>query len=339
MIYNFTEFLYERMGFPDVIEPYYEVIYDKIKKLLEGYYNRKGKLANYKTSEEITYDEIRQFVDDETFRKFPIEKIRLDFYIKIVKDVEKISYDATYFGQSYRRNPEGETFYIDSDSGLVEKALDIKMEFAIKIPRNIEIIKSTDIDKIMLDNITHELFHAYDEFNKKKKKLSWGGTWGDIRETILKDVKLKKMMKSDTIYNFLWWLYTIEDEEVRANIASLGLMKFDTLLDLKKSTVWKDYAGTEFDAESEAEDAKKELKKECGDEAEYYYDNFGKILIQKYKEFTRNSRIERDNKILSLEDKNLLEVFKFFEAKIHEVCDMVKRKISKLVGNYKIEEE
>jgi hypothetical protein len=327
MIYKFNEFLNERMGFPIVLESYYKVVHKKINKLIETYFNRKGKLAN---------DEIKEFVSDEDFKKLPIEKIRLDFYIKLLKDIDKIEYDALYYGQSFRRIIDNqETLVINSESGLIDKALDVRMSFTIKIPRHIDIIKTTVIDKIMVDNITHELYHAYDEYNKKQNKIYWCGIWADVQDMFERDENLKNMMKSKSIYNFLWWLYITEDIEVRANIASLGLMKFDTLNDLKKTTVWNDYVKLEFDAEIEAEKSVREMKKNCSEEeSEYFYDNFGKILIQKYKSFTHSTKIAREKEILQLEDKNLLEVYQYFETYIHSVCEYVKRKISKLVGNY-----
>jgi hypothetical protein len=91
------QFLSETRGYPQIIDGYFRIIYEKCNKEIDFYLNTKGNFFNYNKYILIEYDDIKKYIKEDDFKIFPIEKIAIYFRINLNKNiVDPISYDSSY---------------------------------------------------------------------------------------------------------------------------------------------------------------------------------------------------------------------------------------------------
>jgi hypothetical protein len=323
---NYGIFINEKMGFPEPIKEYSNIIYEKCLFHLNNYLGKKGKFFNKNVTITIDYNEIKNIVPLESFKKFPVEKIIVDFKINLKKNiVDKLSYDSHF--NKYTTDKENfstQSHWIESRHGVVDMTIVLRIEIELLIKQD---SNSVDIEKskeYIKENIVHELTHAYEyNLNRNITNIS-------ILSELFDDFKTSKLSEnSEMLLFFFYLIYFINKTEINANVSSHSHIK--SLTKLKNTPLWQSMKYLLlFNPKYIESMVVKELKKNYDDNSiKYFTRNFGKYFLSLYKSLCDEYKVSPDREILSLENKNMLEVFKYWDLKFKEKHEYIKRKLYK----------
>jgi len=340
MISKFDKFILEKHGFPNSVKPYSDIVYDKCLERLEHWLKSKGKFYNLSDSFTIGFKEIRKNVIDKDFKDFPIERLKVNFKISVIKDKKEHGFDATsYTPRTYSVENPPKSYWVNSH--ITGKTLFTEIELVLKVAGKSNSYPIEESKNTLRTIINHELTHVYEYTKNSSINFYFYNAISDITKQI-EDIYVLKRIRSINLFLFL--LYYIEPIEMNATISE----------DRYKSEIMKDKSDTinmliNYNAEKEynkyAEDRDEILRK-----FEWYRKRKGyklKEMEQKRKYIAHDESgelpwMERLGEHLSKEyylyggpksrkmDKiskmNLLELFSFFEPIFHKAGEKMRRK-------------
>ena len=312
----FENKILEKAGYPSSIEPYSDLIFDKCKQELNQYFNRKGKFANYNNNIEIDWDDIKQKINIDNFKDYPVEEITIKFGINFNKNFDELSYRG-YFSNIRKWDPKSVLSYkIISKSGIIKKSFHLYVDCELILPSqasSIDIERSYDYVKGVID---HELLHSYQNIKTLTK------------ESYLGDIALYSLVcdiahdYNGVIGNFFYALYGLSYCEIYANIAG-EYHSSDTKSINDKIKAYKkalNYTIDDF------------FEEESGIDQEWL-DDFIQQIIKIYIKYCKNIKQKPNKNILKINNFN--EFFKYFHNYIQQRIVYLQKRLDKriYVGN------
>lgn len=332
IITKFNQYLLEKVGHPDLITPYAEMVLEKCMETVETYLSKKG-FYNYSDTIEFNWDDIKKIVSKEDFLKFPVEHIILKFKITVQK-FDKPQRTGWYLPISEYDVDDVSSLVMVSNTGWIDESILLEMGLELIIPYY---AKSYSIDtaKKYLDSTAHhELTHAYNDY--KQGEEEYMTFYEAIQLTNDDFLKLKihpvtrKEGRGYSLYplveDFFNLLYIYTPVETKANIGQT-FAKGET-------SEWEINKLKSFDAEKEYNKVIDTIL-DNGDEKfketiMKYLDGIGDRLVKHYLEKCEEEDVEPIRGVIKLKNKNFKELMKYFEKRFHQRAEYMKRKIDKL---------
>jgi len=307
--------------FPQPVEQIHDIIETLCLKHYESYNNRKGKFANYNTTEHLKYEDIKDYItDDELFEEFPVEEIILNFGVNKLKGEGRQGYASAYYPFDMEEDFKSET--IDSNSGLdlnqaIKIVLDIKMTMDFEA-------QSYDVEKFkeyIKFNIAHELTHAYQDYQQYILKDKENANIYNVMFNVFRTYDIKELTHVNAFY---WLLYKLSGQELNADISAFSKTMLPDTID-EICTEAKNFNPTIV---------YKNIMWEC---KEFGIKNLDEEFGNKFVAIYRISCIEINKdpkellpKVLTLAGKGLLDVLKFWYPYIKKQTEKLERKIKKI---------
>jgi len=315
-IHNYKKFIVESGHYPTPIKQIYYIIEQYCYEKLEAYLDRKGKFANYSDIEHFTWKEIEErIIDDEMFKKFPVEEMYIKFSIVLDKySITKQSYTSSYY--TYKTDMV-KSKLIQSKSKLVKKAINLVIDIGLIINPNAKSIKPEIFEDYISSNLHHELTHAYQEYQQKQNKVNFTNVWDTMNQ--MAPVMWETIRLSQPLIDLFWLIYKTSYPELNADIAT-ATQKWDNIMDDILDTLQL------FDPEEYYKMVQRDLI-----DAEYDVDeitkNFGKNFIKLYRAACKEERVKPNPKVLKLENKDMKYVFEYWNKIFQKRFEYIKKKL------------
>lgn len=298
MVLRYNDFINEKMGYPDNIDFYVNDIYKYCIEEVNEYMKFTGKWYPYKNSFSIRFDE------SEKNKKFPVNKIDIDFIISVKK----------------RNDHEFVTagFYPYESNDIKENEVDINLNIELCIQRG---MASISLDKIKLElikAIRHEMLHAYESYKKQVLKNKPDNIWMNDYHMMNKDFTLG----SDTLVDFLYLLYFVQAGERNAHIAQVFKEHYKDVDDAINRLINFSYLKEYMKILSEIKDNG------------YTEDDLTHVvrkLVSDYNDFCEDQNIEPLPKMVKLENKGLLKWMKHFNRIFKDQGIKMKKRLGKRI--------
>lgn len=299
MIYSFEEFITEKYGYPDSLNFYYKLLYEKCNNLYEKYLKRGGKFANYIETISLNWYDIKDKIDLESFKDCPIEEIECKFSIKLGP------YESYLGLANYIKNyvPNGKSYRIHSRSKVVKTAYHISIEAGLIINRDKSSFEIEKFREWFNGTIKHELLHVYQFI--KKIKIKKNPEIGLYNTSIYFGDKLP----AGKLNNIFYFIYYLSQVEMDANIPVGIKQKFYYV-----KGIWdKTWNYSEIIQELDEDNIDRE--------------KLVKFFQKKYSYECNQSKLTPDPKIINLQ--NFKQLYDFFCKYLHERWEYFTKKLYK----------
>lgn len=308
-ILNFTKFN-EALGFADPIKLVCELLYDKCIQILEDSGFEDGEI-----DEDIIleYDDLEEIIksNKELFTKFPIERVEMGLSTLIGDDYD---YQQTG-GYSFISKDNSTSHFIESKSGLVDKAVNVKLYIDIELPEDPD---PDEFYNILQESILHEVTHAYEDY---KRNLSGRVSDSDqaLALTTVKIMDSEAGEKSISLYNLCYDIYTSTGIESRAILGQIE-PGYD-LENIETSSAW-DRISTlaEFNAKFYTRDIISTFSEKGADDIVNYF-------IDVYVDTCNEIGASPNRQILKLKNKGIKKFCEYWDHHIKTNFEKIKRKL------------
>jgi len=313
MITKFNEFnkLNEASGFPNPAKVYSDIIFNECEKRLDYYINTKGKFYNYSDNFEIEYNDYKDIISDDNFRKFPVEFLDIKFSIILSNEYDKFSYSAKSYYLN-KRKTKGSSYWLKSKTKLVEKSVKFKFDFILILPSDAKSFPIEYSKNILRKIINHELIHAYQFVYNTD--MSNQNAW---YQTI---IILQDTTNNNELFELFELLYLSTPEEINAKS---GETKYKILNEyIHKISKYAINKLSNFNAD---EYYNKIIN--SNDDSLYYMG--GLQISQEYLKQCKIYHVENPTKwIVNLKNLTFKELLKYFEPYFHAAAKRIKNRIS-----------
>jgi hypothetical protein len=329
MINKFNNYILEKYGHTDLIDPYCEMMRTKCNYWLDKWLKRKGKFANFSIKLGVDLNEILKKVPEEDFKKYPVEEIDFKFKITMNREVRKLYPIGQYaqIGDAYAEQPK--STIILSKSGLVGSALRLKFEICLVVEKDTRSVNINDA-KNLSEAIVHEFQHGYNDYATIEKSGMTASKRKDFMIAFGLNLLESKLSNSNSnLYRFFFLVYYCGNEEMNANISSANVYTKD---DFEFSTFYKDMKIlNEFDPISHYQKMVKELKRSKNKKADFIKNDLGTFVADVYEETCETEGVKPVKRLTDLRGKDAIQVFVFFNRMFKQKYSHMKEKIDKLL--------
>lgn len=317
---KYLTFINEIGHYPTPIQQIYNIIEEFCFDQLERYINSKGKFYNHNITEKFDWYDIKdKLIDLESFKKFPVEEINIKFSINVRKDTDKQGYSSAYQPLNKYDKDVISSRLKPSQSKLVKKAISLVVEIGLEIQKDVESIEIETFENFIESNLTHELTHAYQDYQEKIKNIRFTNVWDTMGQ--LANERWYSVIDSYSIKEFIWLIYKTSYPELNADIAA-GIKKFSNV----NAEIIEKIEN--FNPEISYEKAISELKEENYDIKDVEK-NFGKNFIDIYLHACKLEKVEPDPKVLKLKDKDMKYIFQYWDKIFKRRLQYIKKKLKK----------
>ena len=252
-IYNFKNFILERLGVALPSIEYADTIYKKTIEELKSFLTEHSSYKEYLNDPKISTEDLKSSIGtEEGYKKFPVVGITLDLHFKKIED--DIFEDEFNSGKSHSVGGSAYRFGHKNWSGYSKKVkteikdlpfgINLLIGIEVYIPKSYKIEQDEKLEDTLMETIYHELNHLYEYYgrlvNQKglpiyKRSPKLAITYADVnRWKIPNDVY--SIWSNDLVYNF----YLSEPYEINAQVqeAAYTVMKhgFERLFETE---AWK----------------------------------------------------------------------------------------------------
>jgi len=342
---NFNNFITEKAGYPNEIRPYSNLVYDFLQKEVVYFFSRKG-WANYNIKIEFDWDDIKDIIKKDDFKKLPIEEITIYFGINLA-NVRSFGVDGTYYpvkpwnSELNSKMDYPNSYMIHSKSDIINKSIHVNIRINLEIPSRAKSLGVEMISSWLRSTINHELQHSFQnaiikgskgEINKSSKFMldrnysiiNVAGNLSDADET----------SSSDTLTSFFYFIYLCNKEEFSAIIS--GSRDASSYEEAKEMAgLFDDMMNFSKNIESKYQEIIKEFKEsifknKSNEKIVDWLNDYPKIFSKMYIKNCKKHKEIPDPKIVDLKNKDFLYMLKFFSKDFERFYDKYKRKISKV---------
>lgn len=177
-IYNFKNFILERLGVGIPSIQYAEPIYKKTIEGLKHFLEEKKEYKEYLNDPKISSEELRPYIGTEAeYKEFPVVGISLDLHFKKVPDdifEEEFLHDGmshSVGGSAYRfghKNWSGYSKKVETDIKDLPFGIQPMVGIEIYIPKSYRIEEDDKLEDTIMKTIYHELNHLYEYYARLK---------------------------------------------------------------------------------------------------------------------------------------------------------------------------
>lgn len=336
--------LNETGGYPDPIKIWSDLIYEQCLTGYQTWLGWQGKFAHYQDQYHLTYEAYEDQIPGAEFLKFPVERMDITFNIIVSNEYDSPSYSGSFADlKKNKRNPQ-QSHWIKSHSGLVERAVVVKIFVDLYVPRE---AKSWPVDwgkKTLRTVINHELIHAYQFIHNTDANAQ--NAWYFAINTAKK--KCMQRYDFDAYQDFFYCLYISAPCEVNA-FSGQALYKVGPYQE--SLTMGQIKALETFDAEetyaafkqelakvhpravkySELTDGRKVKRRQTGldflrDEQENRFEPVGAEISKYYHQACRRMGIEPAPWVRKLAGLDFLAVMRWFEPTFKRAAQTMRHK-------------
>ena len=252
-IYNFKNFILERLGVAMPSIEYAGAIYKKTIEELNSFLTVHSNYKEYLNDPKISPDELKSSIgNEEEYKNFPVVGITLDLHFKKIED--DIFEDEFNSGKSHSVGGSAYRFGHKNWSGYSKKVkteikdlpfgINLLIGIEVYIPKSYKIEQDEKLEDTLMETIYHELNHLYEYYGrllsqkglpiyKRSPKLAI--TYSDVNRWKIPN-EVYSIWSNDLVYNF----YLSEPYEISAQVqeAAYTVMKhgFDKLFETE---AWK----------------------------------------------------------------------------------------------------
>lgn len=344
---NFTP-INEALGIAEATLVYNDFLGLRFKEKFDYWYQRvkRGESPmKEKYKESLTTDDLQKLISNKDWSKFPVSSINVTYEFEMITDIE--------FGKKFHKTASkqghvsyGACFNImdkKEEGSYVKGPIDDRSDITIHLELELGacIRESFDDEELLIVEteslITHELNHAYENWNrylKESPRMSTDVTWAiDANRS-----KVKKLIFKEWYNRVGYYLYWSEKHEMRAMVQEawpyVKKYKFDKMKEV--CPVWRNISEMEnFDAD----DFKEHMTKFI---LATYPDADPELMLKRIKGGVANQLIEsRKGSILEMEDTPSIsgedvhkmsvdQFLKFVEIRSKKAAMKIKKKIINL---------
>jgi hypothetical protein len=344
---NFTP-INEALGIAEATLIYNDFLGIKFKEKFDDWYlktTQKGGLKKEKVSESFKVDDLGELIMENDWVKFPVSSINVTYEFEIITDIEfnkkfpktakhqgHVSYGACF---NIMDKKEGGSYIKEPIDDRTDSTIHLELELGTCIRESFsdEELLIVEVESL----ITHELNHAYENWNRFKKgapNLSTDVTWAiDANRA-----KVKKLIFKEWYSKVGYFLYWSELHEMRAMVQEAWpyVKKYPFEKMKQVSPVWRNITDME---NFRAEDFKEHMTKFI---LATYPDADPELMLKRIKSGVANQLIKsREESILEMEDSPSIsgedvhkmsvdQFLKFVEDRAKRAAEKMKSKIIKL---------
>lgn len=315
---RYTTFINEIGHYPTPIKQIYDIIEEFCFDELNKYLKSKGKFYNHNITKNFDWYDIKdKLVDMEQFKKFPVEEIIIKFSINVKKDSPKQSYSSGY-QPLYKYNKDVVTSRLKpAQSKLVKKAIVLVIEIGLQINKYAKSIEPELFSTYIKANLTHELTHAYQDYQQNIKKVKFTNAWDTMYQ--LSNTNWISVAETVKLNNFIWLIYKTSLPELNADIAA-GINQWNKDIEELISII------NDYDPEEYYNQIITELEEEKFD-IEDVEKNFGINFTNMYLTACKQEKIEPDPKVLKLKDKDMKYILNYWNKIFKKRLEYIKNKL------------
>ena len=300
----------ESLGFSNSVKWISDILFDKCIEILTSL-NTKDE---FKKSIVLKYEDLIYYIPTTDFDKFPVEEISLEFSVSYNDDD---MYDPSG-GYKFLSSTGKGSYYIESKQGL-DRALHIEFYLNLNIPTDPDISKCIPIVK---EAITHELTHAYEDYQRHLNKGKDKTTDKDQSLAISLASVLNEIQETASSYylnRLFYCIYTITGIESRAIVGQLepntNLKDFEKSFTSDRLKMLEDFEEEEY-YDGIIEDVGLERANEIVD-----------IFISLYVKKSGAFGTGIDKKIINLNGKGMENFIQYWSHEIYYQLDKIKRRL------------
>jgi hypothetical protein len=346
--YNTFSPINEALGLAEPTLIYTEFLADKFKEKFDEWYLKRtqaGSLRKETTKESVSTTDLASIISNSIWPKFPVSTMNITYEFEFITDEEfakkfpitSKSQGHVSFGACYNIMDKKEkgSYVQDPIDDRTESTIHIEIELGVVIRESFEDEELLIVETESL--ITHELNHAYENWNRSLKgspSLSTDVTWSLEANRS----KIKKEIFKEWYSKVGYYLYWTESHEQRAMVQEawpyVKKFKYD---DMKKvCPVWRNLDSMEI---FNASEFKSHMVKVITDT---YPDADPELMLRRIKSSFANQLIEsRKASVLEAEDKPSIsgeevhrmsvdKFLSFVQKRVNLAADKMKRKIRSL---------
>ena len=300
----------EALGFADPIKLVCELLYDKCVEILEESGLEDGEIEK---DINLDYKDLKQIIQNnkDLFTKFPIEKVDMGLSTIIGDDYD---YQQTG-GYSFISKDNSTSHLIDSESGLVDKAVNIRFYIDIELPEDPD---PDEFYHVLKESIFHEITHAYEDY---KRNLTGRVSDADqaLALTTVKVMDSKDGEKSMSLYNLCYDIYTSTGIESRAILGQIE-PGYD-LENIETSSAWDRISSlAEFNHKFYTRDIINSFGIKGSDKV---VNDFIEIYVNTCKEVGATPK----RQILKLKDKGIKNFCEYWDREVKMKFEYIKKKL------------
>ena len=240
-IYNFKNFILERLGVALPSIKYADVIYKKTIEELKSFLTEHSSYKEYLNDPKISTEDLKSSIgNEEEYKKFPVAGITLDLHFRKIED--NVFYANFNSGKSHSVSGSAHRFGHKNWYGYSKKAkteikdlpfgIDLFIGIEVYIPKSYKIEQDEKLEDTLMETIYHELNHLYEYYERLlsqkglpiyKRSPKIAITYANVnRWKIPNDVY--SIWSNDLVYNF----YLSEPYEISAQVqeAAYTVMKY-----------------------------------------------------------------------------------------------------------------
>ena len=300
----------EALGFAEPIKLVCELLYDRCIQILEDSGFEDGEINEDIILEYSDLEEIIQ-TNKDLFTKFPIERVEMGLLTLIGDDFD---YQQTG-GYSFISKDSSTSHFIESKSGLVDKAVNVKLYIDIELPEDPD---PDEFYNVLKESILHEVTHAYEDY---RRNLTGRVSDSDqaLALTTVKIMHSEAAEKSISLYNLCYDIYTSTGIESRAILGQIE-PGYD-LNNIETSSAWDRISSlAEFNAKFYTRDISNAFGKKGADDVVNHF-------IDVYADTCSDIGATPNRQILKLKNKGIKIFCDYWDHHIKTNFEKIRRKL------------